>query len=49
MWSSWPLPALALWLIPRTVGWWNKGWWRWASCDENGRLRALEGDGVEEE
>ncbi|KAL2067127.1 hypothetical protein VTL71DRAFT_1551 [Oculimacula yallundae] len=42
-WSAWPMPVVVRWLIPRTVGKWNASWWRWASCDESGRLRELLG------
>ncbi|KAG4441208.1 hypothetical protein IFR05_003326 [Cadophora sp. M221] len=48
-WSDWPMPALVRWLIPKTVGRWNAAWWKWASCDESGRLKALEGLGGDEE
>ncbi|CZT05035.1 uncharacterized protein RAG0_11270 [Rhynchosporium agropyri] len=43
IWSAWPMPVVVRWLIPRTVGRWNREWWRWASCDESGRLRELVG------
>ncbi|KAH7403542.1 hypothetical protein BKA64DRAFT_453976 [Cadophora sp. MPI-SDFR-AT-0126] len=44
-WRDWPMPWIAKWLIMKTVGRWNAGWWKWASCDESGRLRDLENCG----
>ena len=41
-WKDWPpMPAAARWGLLRTLGRWHAGWWRFASCDESGRLQKL--------
>lgn len=36
------MPGLVWWGMMRSVGRWNAGWWRFASCDEaGGRLKEL--------
>ncbi|KAH6873884.1 hypothetical protein B0T10DRAFT_416052, partial [Thelonectria olida] len=41
-WKDWPeIPGPIRWLLPRTVGSWHSGWWKFASCDANGRRKEL--------
>jgi hypothetical protein len=43
LWRQWPqMPGLVWWVMLRTAGRWNKGWWRFSACDEGGRLKKLE-------
>lgn len=42
LWSDWPeVPAALRWALTRTLGGWHSGWWRFASCDADGRPREL--------
>jgi hypothetical protein len=42
LWRQWPsIPSLVWWVLLRTAGRWNSGWWRFSSCDEQGRLKPL--------
>ncbi len=42
LWRTWPeMPGLVWWVMQKTVVAWNQRWWKFASCDENGRLREL--------
>ncbi|KAH8802488.1 hypothetical protein F5884DRAFT_903161 [Xylogone sp. PMI_703] len=42
LWSHWPpIPPVIKWIVYQTFGRWNSRWWKFASCDENGRLREL--------
>jgi len=49
LWRDWPgVPSLVWWIGQRTVFAWNERWWRFASCDRDGKLRELEFDGEED-
>jgi len=42
LWRTWPeMPGLVWWALQRTFVAWNRRWWRFAGCDEKGRLREL--------
>jgi len=42
MWRDWPpIPWLVKWLMMRVFGCWHSGFWRFASCDYEGRPKEL--------
>jgi len=42
LWRTWPeMLGLVWWILQRTFVAWNQRWWRFASCDEKGKLREL--------
>jgi hypothetical protein len=42
LWKDWPpIPGPARLIVMKTLGNWNRRWWKWASCDESGHLQAL--------
>ncbi|GAM40557.1 hypothetical protein TCE0_039f12998 [Talaromyces pinophilus] len=42
LWKNWPpIPGPVRWSILKTLGRWHVGWWRFASCDESGRMQQL--------
>jgi hypothetical protein len=42
LWRAWPeIPGLVWWVLQRTFVAWNQRWWKFASCDEKGRLKEL--------
>lgn len=42
LWEDWPeVPGLVRWVGSRVVSRWHGGWWKFASCDANGKLRKL--------
>lgn len=42
IWKDWPeMPGPIRWLLPRAAGGWHGGWWKFASCDANGRRKEL--------
>ena len=42
LWRNWPpIPATARWGVMKTLGRWHAAWWRFASCDESGKMQKL--------
>jgi hypothetical protein len=42
LWRGWPeIPGLVWWVMQRTFVAWNWKLWRFASCDETGKLKEL--------
>jgi hypothetical protein len=42
LWRDWPeVPGPVRWVGSRVVSRWHGGWWKFASCDADGRLRSL--------
>lgn len=42
MWKGFPtIPAPVKWTLKNLVPVWRRGWWRFASCDANGRRKQL--------
>ncbi|KAF2812276.1 uncharacterized protein BDZ99DRAFT_383436 [Mytilinidion resinicola] len=42
LWATWPpMPAPIRYMLVRVGGWWHGGWWKFASCDENGIPKTL--------
>ncbi|KIN07297.1 hypothetical protein OIDMADRAFT_16072 [Oidiodendron maius Zn] len=42
LWSRWPpIPVPVRAVLIRVLGRWNKGWWRFASCGYNGKMKRL--------
>lgn len=42
LWSAWPpIPWAVRWVLVRAFGAWNRGWWRFASCDLDGKMVEL--------
>lgn len=42
LWQHWPpIPPPIKWIVMQTFGRWNGRWWKFASCDENGKLKEL--------
>jgi len=42
LWKSWPpIPKIIKWGIIRVYSSWNSGFWKFASCDQNGELVEL--------
>lgn len=43
LWREWPpMPGVIWWVMQRTFVQWNSRWWRFASCDGDGRMRELD-------
>ncbi|KAH6666557.1 hypothetical protein B0J14DRAFT_193954 [Halenospora varia] len=42
MWREFPdVPAWVRWVMRNMLPWWNRRWWRFMSCDKDGRRRRL--------
>jgi hypothetical protein len=42
LWANWPpVPAPVRWVLLNVVGAWHGAWWKFTSCNENGRPRPL--------
>ncbi|CAG9998461.1 unnamed protein product [Clonostachys byssicola] len=42
LWKDWPdIPGPVRWLMPRVIGGWHRQWWKFASCDVDGKRKEL--------